>query len=136
MIPHICQRIAQAPLAFFEIDQLELRADQVRIGRQDGEVRDLGRPDRGARLNLTDQRVIDRGRTHGIPRDPETARRVALGIEIDEQDPLLCHGERGGHVHCRGGLADAALLVRDRENRPQGHPPHLIPASRPRTTEC
>src|SRR5205823_9030030 len=66
----------------------------------------------------------------------ETARRVALGIEIDEQDPLLCHGERGGHVHCRGGLADAALLVRDRENRPQGHPPHLIPASRPRITEC
>src|SRR5690606_19580764 len=39
--------------------------------------------------------------------------RIALGIQIDQQDtPAGCR-QRGGEVDGRGRLADAALLVRD-----------------------
>ncbi len=43
--------------------------------------------------------------------DTEGGRGVALRVEIDHEDPEIVHRQRGGQVHCRGGLADATLLV-------------------------
>src|SRR5262249_57972836 len=39
--------------------------------------------------------------------------RVALRVEVQEQHLAARRGERGREVHRGGGLADAALLVRD-----------------------
>ena len=48
------------------------------------------------------------GAVHAQP-----ARRVRLGVEIDEDDGGARLGETGGDVHRRRRLADTALLVRD-----------------------
>ena len=48
--------------------------------------------------------------------DAQAGRRVALGIEVDQQDLLIIGGERGRQVDRGRGFADAPLLVRDREN--------------------
>ena len=44
--------------------------------------------------------------------ESEAARGVSLGVEVDDEDPLTCDGQEGCQVDHRGGLADAALLVR------------------------
>ena len=41
---------------------------------------------------------------------------VALGVDVDEQDPLLGDRQRGGEVDGGGRLTDAAFLVRDRDD--------------------
>jgi hypothetical protein len=51
-----------------------------------------------------------------VPGDADGGAGVALRVDIDEQRPALGRGERGGEVHRRRGLADAALLVRDGED--------------------
>ena len=48
--------------------------------------------------------------------DPEPGRRVALGVEVDHQDPEAELGEGRAEVDGGRRLADAALLVRDRED--------------------
>ena len=48
--------------------------------------------------------------------DAETGRGIALRIEIDDQHFLADGGERGAEIDRRRGLADAALLVGDREH--------------------
>ena len=53
--------------------------------------------------------------------DPQTGRRVALRVEVDDQDPLADLGQARAEVDRRGGLADAALLVGDRD-----HPRQLV----------
>jgi len=53
--------------------------------------------------------------TDAIALDPDTARGITLGIRIDEQGLPLSRGERGGEVHGRRRLADAAFLIRDRD---------------------
>jgi hypothetical protein len=43
--------------------------------------------------------------------DSEAARRVALGIDIDDKNALACEGEIRSEVYNRRGLSDAALLI-------------------------
>src|SRR5262249_1369766 len=43
------------------------------------------------------------------------------GIEVEEQHAAPGGGERGGEIDRRGGLADAALLVRDGDDPLHGH---------------
>src|SRR5207249_5644904 len=45
--------------------------------------------------------------------DPAAHGGVALGIQVDEEYPALGGGERCREIDRSGGLADAALLVRD-----------------------
>ena len=46
----------------------------------------------------------------------EGQRAVALRVEVDEQGGLAAKGQGGSQVDGRGRLADAALLVRDRDD--------------------
>jgi len=46
----------------------------------------------------------------------ECRRGVSLRIEVDDQHFSAEIGESGCQVHGRGGLSDAALLVRHRED--------------------
>jgi hypothetical protein len=48
--------------------------------------------------------------------DPESRRGVALRVEIDDEHAGAGLRERRREVHRRRGLADAALLVGDRED--------------------
>ena len=49
----------------------------------------------------------------GLPFEAEAAGGVALRIGVDEERAVAREREGGGEVDGGGGLADAALLVRD-----------------------
>ena len=71
--------------------------------------------DRVLQIRLACQDIV--GRTApGAPIDTESSRGVTLRIEIDNQHVLADSGKRRAKIDCRGGLADAALLVGDREH--------------------
>src|SRR5450432_1386923 len=53
-----------------------------------------------------------------MPRlDPERVRKVTLRVEVDAQRPHLALGDGGEKVERGRGLADAALLVEDCDDR-------------------
>ena len=58
---------------------------------------------------------------HGVVGEPrlhaEDMRKMALRIEVDAQRPRLALGDGGEQVECGRGLADAALLVEDCDDR-------------------
>jgi len=47
---------------------------------------------------------------------PETARGVALGVAVNEQDFSAVEGQGGGQIDRRGGLSDSTLLICDGDN--------------------
>ena len=51
---------------------------------------------------------------------PQPGRGVPLWVEVDQQHLLVVGGECGGEVDRRGGLADATLLVGDRQDARAG----------------
>ena len=59
---------------------------------------------------VVDERVVDRS-VEGRAIDPEAARRVALGIEVDDEDAITGESQIGCEIDHRGGLPDAALLI-------------------------
>ncbi|GAA0810557.1 hypothetical protein Sya03_19560 [Spirilliplanes yamanashiensis] len=62
--------------------------------------------------------------------DVEARGGVALGVEVDDQDAVAVQGERDGQVDGGGGLAHAALLVRDAEDARVGRSRHSDFAAR------
>ena len=54
--------------------------------------------------------VVD-GTVEGRAIDPEAARGVALGINIDDEDAITGESQIGCEIDHRGGLPDAALLI-------------------------
>ena len=50
------------------------------------------------------------------PLRPTPLVEVALWVDVDEQDALTAEGERRGQVDGRGGFADAAFLIGDRQD--------------------
>ena len=105
-------RLAKTLLGGLEPRQLNGRAGEVGRGRHEREVRDRGRATGGRQLVVAQQAGVRVGLE--ILRDPERHGRVALRIEVDEERTVAGLGHAGGHVHRRGGLPDAALLVRHR----------------------
>ena len=61
------------------------------------------------------EHVVDRRVEAGLL-DSKPGGRVPLRIEVDEQGRALREGEAGREVDGRRGLADAALLVDDRDD--------------------
>ena len=77
--------------------------------------RHRGGEDGVAQRGFADQHVIG-GVAPALAVDAEPGRGIALRIEIDDQHPLADGGERGAEIDRRRGLADAALLVGDRQH--------------------
>src|SRR4029453_6880303 len=63
----------------------------------------------------TQENVVDRRVEAGLV-DAKPGRRVALGIQVDEQGRALGEGKPSGEVDGCRGLADPALLVDDRDD--------------------
>jgi len=59
------------------------------------------------------EHVIDRDPLVGSRRKAESARRVPLRIQIDDQCPSLGHRDSGAQIYGGRGLTHAALLVGD-----------------------
>ena len=112
-----------------DVDGRGLRRDQHEVGGQNGRARDLV----GARRSVDDDYVVASGKTrqvlvqrslghadngelrlggaHGGPRE-----RTALRIGIDEKHAMFAGREGVGEVDGKRRLADAALLIEQRDN--------------------
>ena len=84
--------------------------------------------DRGeARLGLDEH--VGHAALDGAEVHAEADREVGLGIEVDAEDGVAHLGERSAEVDGTGRLADAALLVRERDDLAQTPTPvALLPA--------
>src|SRR5712672_3619624 len=77
--------------------------------------RHRGRHHRITLRRLADQHII--GRAVAIAAiDTESGGRIALRIEIDDQHILTDGGQRCAEIDGGGGLADATLLIRQRQD--------------------
>src|ERR1700682_4962765 len=77
--------------------------------------RHRGRHDRVAQRRLADQHVVGRAAAVAAV-DTKTGGSVALRIEIDDQHILANRGQRRAEIDRGRGLADAALLVSQRQD--------------------
>ncbi len=67
-------------------------------------------------FHVAGERLVDGAGGRGLSLLPDAARQIGLRVEVDEEDGLICHGERGGQVDGGGGLGDAAFLVGNGDN--------------------
>ena len=107
---------AQPLLAVGKRDQLDLGACEIPVGREQRQPVHACRDQEGGRVGCGHgrcQRVVDGSGRRGFPFLADTARQVALGVDVDEQHASADEGEGGGEVDGGCGFADAALLIGD-----------------------
>src|SRR5712672_641744 len=94
---------------------LELEARQIHGGRRDMQMRDRGGENRLAQRSFAGDEIVGRDLPAFLV-DAEPGRGIALRIEVDDEHALADGGERGAEIDRGRGLADAALLVGDRQH--------------------
>ena len=110
------QRTTEALLARDERDEFDLGAGEVDRGGHAVEVLVLGGwPHDVGEREVGDEHVVD-ALLLGPMVDAEGRRRVALRVEVDHEHVGTRPREGGGEVDRGRRLADAALLVRDRQD--------------------
>ena len=114
------ERVLEARFALGQLDELDLGAGELAVRgheveaagrRHDAHVRDLP---------LAEQHLVD-GRVEGALVDARAGRRVALRVEVHEEHAAVHRDETGREVDRGRRLADAALLVRNRDDSRGGH---------------
>ena len=108
-------RIAQPERAILGRTEFKLESGQIHGGGRDMQPRHRGRHHGIAQRRFADQHVVGRD-VAAAAVDAEAGGGVALRIEVDDQHPLADRGQRGAEIDRRGGLADAALLVGERND--------------------
>ena len=89
------------------------------MGGEEGEAFPGGGKDDLTGVCLFQQQVVDRaGEFPGIL--VKVDREVGLGIQVDQQGALPGRGQGRPEIGHRGGLADPALLVGDRDDPGHG----------------
>src|SRR5262245_45660893 len=99
---HFNHCAGEIPIVRNQMDAINVRLDDERLD-----------VDRRA---ASGQCVINRPGRSRFPLLADSTRQVCLGVDIDEEDPLVGQGERRGQVDRGRGLADATLLIRDRND--------------------
>ncbi len=93
--------------------RIELRQLQVRRAQDHTTLREL--------CDVREPALPHEEAVQGVVGEPglhaEDMRKMALRIEVDAQRPRLALGDGGEQVECGRGLADAALLVEDCDDR-------------------
>ena len=110
-----CDCIAEAEGAVARGRNLKLDPGQIHRRGGDMQTRHRRLQDRVAQLRFADQHVV--GRAFAVAAiNAETGRRVALRIKIDDQHPLADGGQSGAQIDRGRGLADATLLIGERQD--------------------
>ena len=110
--------VTQQILPPVHIDQFEFRRRQIHGRGDDGEAGYGGVDQCLVERDLTEQQIVGAGRP---PRtlNAEAGRRIALGIQIDHQHTAANCRQRGREINRRGGLANPAFLIGDRDYPPR-----------------
>ena len=109
------KRVAQPESAVARLADFKFKPREIEGRRRKVKPRHGGCDDRVAQRRLASQHIIGRVQA-ASPIDAEAGRGIALRIEIDDQHVLADRRERGAKIDRGRGLADAALLVGDRQH--------------------
>jgi hypothetical protein len=115
VVAHRRERLTQADGAVVDVGELDLHAGEIARRCHELEVRQLGRLLHVRERRLAKQHRVERARSVAVG-DTDAARRVALGVEVDQQHALLGHGHTRRQVDRCRGLPDATLLIRNRDD--------------------
>ena len=108
------ERVAQNHLATEGVGQLELGAREIDARRQQPQILRARITQRTRQRRVAEQHGVARRLTaHQL--HVEVQRQIGLRIEIDQDDSASGAGERSAEVDRAGGLADAALLIDQRD---------------------
>ena len=106
--------VAHARFALVHGHQLDFRARQRNIGRQQGKAAHRRFHHGGVGLGVAGQHIVNGGTPLGAL--AQAAGGVALRIQIHQQRALAPRGHAGRKVDGRGRFAHAALLVGNRDD--------------------
>src|SRR5579859_6821559 len=123
------QLVAERHLAADRAEQLDLRGGELDVRGRDIEMLRLRvQDDRGeGRVGLDEH--VRHPALDGPEVDPEADSEIRLRVEVDAEDGVPELGERSTEVDGAGRLADATLLVRERNDLAQTPTPvALLPA--------
>src|SRR5438132_11584841 len=119
--------VTKSHLAADRVEELNLRRRELERRRCDVDLLRLGRPDdRPERHVRVDENVRDAALDR-VEVDPKADGEVRLWIEVDAEDFVAERRERAAEIDRARGLADAALLVRDRYDVTQPRSPLCEP---------
>ena len=108
------QRLLEAVLRAWALGKFDLGSREVAGRRYDGQARNGSPAQDFIEWCALEQPVTAR---HALRlRDAEAGAGVSLRVEVEEQHRAPGSGERRAQIDGGGGLADAALLVRDRDD--------------------
>ena len=112
--PQGVENIPQPGEVVPSLRELHFTACQLLMTPDDGKVRQPGAADDLGRVHLADEARIQAAAV--LLGDAETAGRIRLRVEIDEQDPDAPCRETRGKVQRGRGLSHAPFLVGDSDN--------------------
>ncbi len=115
VVGHLRQRDFQPQVALLQIHQVDFRASEFAIGRNEVEMAGFRTHPCVAHADLVEQDLVNR-RQRGALLDACAHGRVALRVEVGEQHALAEFGECRGKVDCRRGFSYPALLVGYRQD--------------------
>ncbi|CAI7644867.1 unnamed protein product, partial [Penicillium discolor] len=112
---HLAQHAGEDRLAGDLVDEVHLRGGEVDVRGEHVETGHVRVHDRVVRVALrVEQEVVDRRDV--VRLDAETGGQRALRVEVHGEHLAAVLRERGGEVDGGGRLADAALLVTERDD--------------------
>src|SRR5438445_4462143 len=121
--------VAKGHLTTDRAEQLDLGRGQLDVRRCDVEMLRPGVQDDRGQAGLGLDEDIGHAALDGAEVHAEADGEVGLRIEVDAEDGIAELGERSAEVDGTGGLADAAFLVRERNDLAQTPTPvALLPA--------
>src|SRR6266540_1166962 len=109
------ERAFQAHLAFGQIDQFDLGAGELAIRRNEIEASRRGGNTNVGDLLLSKQNLVH-GESKGSLIDTGAHGCIALWIQVDQEHATLHRDQTRREIDARRRLADAALLVGDRDD--------------------
>ena len=110
------ERLAQDLLATERGEQLALGRREIDVRRRDVDAGGLRREDDFAEGRSTVRQDVRHRSFDGVEVDPETGGEIRLRVHVDAQDAEPFFRQRAGEIDRRRRLADAPLLVGDRDH--------------------
>src|SRR5688500_3500224 len=118
--------VAKGHLAPDRAEELDLGRGELDRRRRDIQTLRAARHDDRLERDLRLEEDIRHALLDGVEIDAEADGEVRLRVEVDAEDPLLQLDERPTEIDGAGRLADAALLIRERDDLAQTHPPRRV----------
>src|SRR3989440_6501619 len=119
--------VAQGHLAADRVEELDLRSRELERCGRDVDLLRLGRSDDRPEGDVGVDEDVRDASLDRVEVDTEADGQVGLRIEVDAEDFVTERRERAAEIDGARGLADAALLVRDRYDVTQPRSPLCEP---------